>query len=154
MGGDAAYGGGKLTLALLEEAKLWTAILLRLARKLPTWKAQAPMLAEVSMERFHACSSWAFPQCRVPSSPRLLRTPRLWCRVCVVWSGREMAAPTAVSCRGRRVYSVACVLYSIFFLALCLASAVCSRCNPKNPDGRLACICSTWSSRSRGWRRL
>ena len=37
--GDAALGN-ELSLALLEEAKLWTAILLRLARMLPLWKAQ------------------------------------------------------------------------------------------------------------------
>ena len=48
-GGDAELGGGKLSLALLEETKLWTAILLRLSRKLPIWKAQAPMLAQVAV---------------------------------------------------------------------------------------------------------
>jgi len=46
-GSEAARGGAgvKLSLALLEEAKLWSAILLRLARKLPLWKVQAPRLA-------------------------------------------------------------------------------------------------------------
>jgi len=37
--------------ALLEEAKFWTAILLRLARKQSVWKTQAPSLAQFMVER-------------------------------------------------------------------------------------------------------
>ena len=41
----------QVSLALLEEAKLWTAILLRLARKLALWKVQAPRLAQFMVEQ-------------------------------------------------------------------------------------------------------
>ena len=49
-GGDVGLGG-ELSLALLEEAKLWTAILLRLARKLPLWKSQAPALSQAMIQQ-------------------------------------------------------------------------------------------------------
>jgi len=51
-GGAQVYGalGSQPSLALLEEAKLWTAVLLRLARKLPVWRTQAPKLALFMIE--------------------------------------------------------------------------------------------------------
>ncbi len=44
-GGAQVHGalGSHPSLALLEEAKLWTAVLFRLARKLPVWCTQAPV---------------------------------------------------------------------------------------------------------------
>jgi hypothetical protein len=52
-GGAQVHGalGSHPSLALLEEAKLWTAVLLRLARKLPVWRTQAPKLALFMVEQ-------------------------------------------------------------------------------------------------------
>lgn len=52
-GGAQVHGalGSHPSLALLEEAKLWTAVLLRLARKLPVWRTQAPKLADFMIEQ-------------------------------------------------------------------------------------------------------